>query len=65
MFIKSPNYQYILESLLEKLKERQSYCPLCGGEFACDSRCILEDFWFEQNDYEDDCDDCECDEDEY
>jgi hypothetical protein len=37
----------ILMTLLRALRERQSFCPLCGGEYVCDSGCALDGVWFE------------------
>lgn len=35
-----------LKKLLDKLKERQSWCPCCGGESVHDYGCVLEGHWF-------------------
>ena len=37
----------ILFELLNKLRERQSSCPYCGGEMVHeDDRCVLYGLWF-------------------
>ena len=36
----------ILTMLLDKLRERQSWCPYCGGEHVCQEECVLEKHWF-------------------
>lgn len=36
----------ILTQLLNHLKEKQSYCPMCGGEYVCEPNCILDELWF-------------------
>ncbi len=36
----------ILLALLNKLRERQSWCPMCGGEYVHDKDCELEGLWF-------------------
>jgi len=48
---------WILEALLDKLRERGSYCPYCGGEYVhTDHSCILYGLWF-RHELEDDEDD--------
>jgi len=38
----------ILFALLNKLRERQSHCPYCGGEKVHDSSgCALYGLWFD------------------
>ena len=39
----------ILLSLLSKLKERQSWCPYCGGEHVHTEECVLKGLWFEED----------------
>jgi hypothetical protein len=36
----------ILHALLDKMRERQSWCPYCGGEMGCESECVLDGIWF-------------------
>lgn len=36
-----------LQILIDKLKERQSWCPLCGGEYIHDENCEIEGLWFD------------------
>lgn len=36
----------VLERLLDKLRERQSWCPYCSGEYVHDDECILKGMWF-------------------
>ena len=38
-----------LEQLLDRLKESQSWCPYCCGEYAHDNDCILRGMWFDNN----------------
>ncbi len=46
-----------LMKLISKLKERQSWCPYCGGECAhSDSECILRGLWFDDDPDPDDDD---------
>jgi hypothetical protein len=35
----------ILTMLLDKLRERQSWCPYCGGEYCCNASCPLDGIW--------------------
>lgn len=49
---------WILEALLDKLRERGSYCPYCSGEYVhTDESCVLYGLWFnrelEQNNEKD------------
>lgn len=37
----------VLVELLGMLHERQTACPMCGGESVCEEGCMLEDRWFE------------------
>lgn len=40
-----------LQQLIKKLKESQSWCPMCGGEKAhgsdSEQPCVLKDLWFD------------------
>jgi len=36
----------LLIALLDKLRERQSWCPYCGGETTHEADCLLENLWF-------------------
>lgn len=38
----------ILEKFLEQLRDRQSWCPSCGGECVCNSACLLNGLWFKK-----------------
>lgn len=38
----------ILTNLLDKLRERQSWCPYCEQEYTCNTNCELKDLWFEK-----------------
>ena len=38
----------ILIRLLERLRERQSWCPYCGGEVVCPDLCALYGIWFKR-----------------
>ena len=38
----------ILKLLLDKLRESQSFCPYCAGEYACDDECPLKGLWFDE-----------------
>lgn len=35
-----------LEELLEVIRQRQSWCPYCGGEKVHGDNCILWGMWF-------------------
>lgn len=39
----------ILTNLLSKLHERQSWCPMCGGEYVHDRGCDLDGLWFDKD----------------
>lgn len=39
----------ILTALLSKLKERQSWCPYCNGEYTHNAECVLKGLWFEED----------------
>lgn len=43
----------ILTMLLDKLKERTSYCPYCSGEVAHIEQCPLEGLWFKDDKQQD------------
>lgn len=38
----------ILNALLDKLREGQSFCPFCGGEMVCDNECVLRGLWHKE-----------------
>lgn len=38
---------HVLEILVEELKRRQSWCPVCGGEHVHQPNCVLNGRWFE------------------
>lgn len=41
------DFKMILEALLRALSKRQSWCPLCGGEYVHSEGCNLEKLWFD------------------
>ncbi len=51
----------VLAKLLDRLRERQSWCPYCGGEYTHDpskwvhdtNTCVLNGLWFPDETSED------------
>jgi len=35
--------------LISKLKERQSWCPYCGGEYVHNQDCAINGLWFDHD----------------
>lgn len=38
----------ILSSLLDRLRENQSFCPYCSSEHCCQADCVLDGIWFKR-----------------
>lgn len=42
----APTHDQMLAVLLAALRNRQSWCPCCGGAYVCELECILRAVWF-------------------